>query len=69
MKKEMVETFLGARCTEMKAPSKKTVVSTAMAFIAELSRLLAAASSFESRATSTFRALSLWAMRLNSCDN
>lgn len=50
---------------EIKAPGKIMVVRTAMTFIVELSRLLAAAISFESRATSILRALSCCATRLN----
>ena len=45
--------------TAMKVPGKKRVVSTAMIFIAELSRLLASATSFESLAMPML-------MRLNS---
>jgi hypothetical protein len=52
--------------TDIKAPGKKMVVSTAITFIAELSCLLATASSLESRAIDTFKALSSWAMRLNN---
>lgn len=52
--------------TAMKAPGKKSVVSTAMTFIAELSRLLAAAISLESRATSMLRELSCCDIRLNN---
>jgi len=42
----------------MNVPGKKIVVKKAIIFIAELSRLLAAAISFESRATSMLRELS-----------
>lgn len=52
----------------MKAPGRKTVVRTAMTFIAELSCLLATVSSLESPATEIFKALSSWAIWLNSCE-
>jgi len=55
--------------TETKVPGKNTVVRTAITFMAELSRLLAWAISFESRATSMLRVLSCCAMRLKSYEH
>jgi hypothetical protein len=45
-------------------PGKKTIVNKAMVFMAELSRLLATAIAFESRAISMFNLLSRYAMKL-----
>jgi len=44
----------------MKVPGKKRVVSTAMIFMAELSRLLASATSFESLAMPILMRLNSW---------
>src|SRR5271163_1907845 len=52
--------------TDTKVAGKKTIVRTAMVFIAELSRLLASAMLLESCAIPTFRRLSLCAMRLKT---
>ena len=51
----------------MKVPGRKSVVRKAMIFIAELSCLLAAASSLESLARPMLTSVSACAMRLNSC--
>jgi hypothetical protein len=52
------------RLTAMNVPGRKTVVSTATIFMAELSRLLAAAISLESLASPMLTMPSICAMRL-----
>jgi hypothetical protein len=55
-----------ARLTATKVPGRKSVVRKAIIFIAELSRLLAAASSLESLERPMLISVSACAMRLNS---
>ena len=47
-------------CTETNVAGRKSIVKSAMLFIAELSLLLAAAMLFESLATSTFNSFPRW---------
>lgn len=61
-----VEVVQGKVLTATNVPGKKRVVRKAMIFMAELSCLLAAASSLESFERSMLILVSSWAMRLNN---
>jgi hypothetical protein len=58
--------ILKGKLTTMKVPGRNSVVRKAMIFIAELSCLLAAASSLEYLARPMLTSVSACAMRLNS---
>jgi len=63
-KREVRTRFGMSRRTDTKVPGRKTIVSTAMVFIAEESRLLAWAMLLESAATSISVRLSFCCMKL-----